>query len=181
MKRASCKAAAEAWSLGGNYAALTAGGCIHDSIFATHFYPLPCHLVPVTPYLLSRCDSNRCIFISSIFFIQRHKLMNEPELADAIVTACTDDDGVLIQLRTTNALGQADYDSLIDLLRRYESVLGTTRMMDRRVAGCLHELEQQLLIQIEQRQREPYPTPTKQLLDHAFREITDLITAIFWK
>ncbi len=107
--------------------------------------------------------------------------MNEPELADAIVTACTDDDGVLIQLRTTNALGQADYDSLIDLLRRYESVLGTTRMMDRRVAGCLHELEQQLLIQIEQRQREPYPTPTKQLLDHAFREITDLITAIFWK
>jgi hypothetical protein len=107
--------------------------------------------------------------------------MTEAELAQEIVTACTDLDGFLVSLRTTNTFNESHYDYLIDLLHNYQAILGESRMMDRRVAGCLLELEMQLFIQIEQRQDAPYLTPVKQQLDYAFRDITDLNAAIFWK
>lgn len=106
--------------------------------------------------------------------------MTEDQLANDIVAVSSGMDGFLVQLRTTNTFNEATYDRLIALLRTYYAHISTGRFIDRRVAGCLLELELQLLLQIIQRESGAHSIPIKQRLEYAHREVTDLNAAMFW-
>lgn len=106
--------------------------------------------------------------------------MHEAEIAQSIVDRCSDVEGFLVKLHTFRHFDEQRYDEMMDLIRIYADTIATSRMMDRRVAGCLSELESQLLQYITDYQSATYIMPSMQQIMYAFNEISTLKTRIFW-
>jgi hypothetical protein len=106
-------------------------------------------------------------------------MLSEHEVAENIVRICSEPDSFLIKLRH-HVFDEEMYTKLVDEIKLYQLLLLDSRLMDRRVAGCLLELEQQLLNAIIARENRASSPRITQQFQFAFNEISELNACIFW-
>lgn len=76
--------------------------------------------------------------------------MDEDQVIRTIVEQCTDMNGFLVNLHSLDSFNTANFNTLLDALNKYAHIISGRSSMNRKVAGCLLALNQEMLIKLQE-------------------------------
>ncbi len=103
--------------------------------------------------------------------------MDRQAIVQRILHECTAIDGFLVQLHSLNIFDPDKYRALVTDIMAYHAMIGLSELMERRVAGALYALEQELenATQYVTKQH----TPNAEQIATAHAEVWELVLMIF--
>lgn len=97
-----------------------------------------------------------------------------------ILHHCTDEDGFVVTLRTMVHFDERAYRHPVRAVTEYRDAIKGSTSMDRRVAGSLNALVEQLGDLLCVLREDPHPRLDAQLIADAHAECWGLVQEVFW-
>jgi hypothetical protein len=107
--------------------------------------------------------------------------VNYDVTARAIVDECLDPQGFLVLLHSYNQFDSGRWNRLKEHLAAYSVALESSAYMHRRVAGCLHAIESELLNHMTTSGDSTRISSVARQVEQAYSELEPLLNGIFWE